>query len=68
MVYHMQAVEIISLNNMCGPCVAVMDGNINFSKNRSEGMDDKINTESSHSTVLKPDCYKNRTTIRYGSG
>ena len=41
---------------------------MNFSKNRSEAMDDKTNTESSHSTVLKSDCYNNRTTVRYGSG
>ena len=43
-------------------------GKHEFSKNRSEAMDDKTNTESSHSTVLKSDCYNNRTTIRYGSG
>ena len=52
---------------MCGRCVAVMEGNMNFSKNRSEAMDDKTNTESSHSTVLKSDCYNNRTAVRYGS-
>ena len=53
---------------MCEPCVAVIEGNMNFSKNRSEAMDDKTNTESSHATVLKSDCYNNRTTVRYGSG
>ena len=53
---------------MCEPCVTVMEGNMNFSKNRSEAMDDKTNRDSSHTTVLKSDCYNNKTTVRYGSG
>ena len=41
---------------MCEPCVAVIEGNMNFSKNRSEAMDDKTNTytETRFNTKLNP--------------